>query len=50
MHALYFIDGLKDNKKDSYSQEMDGQVDEASEESSVKQHQTDQIYKAHWKT
>jgi hypothetical protein len=26
---------------------MVGQVDEASEESSVKQHQTDQIYKAH---
>ena len=34
----------------SYSQEMVGQVDEASEESSIKQHQTDQIYKAHWKT
>ncbi len=28
---------------DSYSQEMVGQVDEASEESSIKQHQTDQI-------
>jgi hypothetical protein len=27
---------------------MVGQVDEASEESSIKQHQTDQIYKAHW--
>jgi hypothetical protein len=27
---------------DSYSQEMVGQVDEASEESSIKQHQTDQ--------
>jgi hypothetical protein len=33
-----FINGLKDKKC------------EASEESSVKQHQTDQIYKAHWKT
>ncbi len=29
---------------------MVGQVDEASEESSIKQHQTDQIYKANWKT
>jgi hypothetical protein len=26
---------------------MVGQVDEAFEESSIKQHQTDQIYKAH---
>ncbi len=34
---------------DSFSQEMIGQVDEASEESSIKQHQTDQIYKAHWR-
>ncbi len=37
-------------KMDSYWQELVGQVDEASEESSIKQHQTDQIYKAHWKT
>ncbi len=28
---------------------MVAQVDEASEESSIKQHQTDQMYKAHWK-
>ncbi len=28
---------------------MVDQVDEASEESSIKRHQTDQIYKAHWK-
>ncbi len=28
---------------------MVGQVDEASEETSIRQHQTDQIYKAHWK-
>ncbi len=45
-----FIGGLNDIKLDSYWQEMIGQVDEASEESSIKQHQTDQIYKAHWKT
>ncbi len=45
-----FIDGLKDKKMDSYWQKMVGQVDEVSEESSIKQHQTDQIYKAHWKT
>ncbi len=37
-------------KIDSYWQEMVEQVDEASEESSIKQYQTDQIYKAHWKT
>jgi hypothetical protein len=35
---------------DLYQQQMVGQVDEAFEESSIKQHQTDQIYKAHWKT
>ncbi len=35
---------------DSYSQEMVGQVDEASEESSIKQHQTDQIYCLVWVT
>ncbi len=45
-----FVDGLKDKKMDSCWQEMDKQVDEASEESSIKQHQTDQICKAHWKT
>jgi hypothetical protein len=44
-----FIDGLKD-EIDSYWQEMVEQVDEASEESSIKQHQTDQICKADWKT
>ncbi len=29
---------------------MVGQVDEAYEEISIEQHQTDQIYKAYWKT
>jgi hypothetical protein len=29
---------------------MVGQVDETFEEGSIKQHQTDQIYKAYWKT
>ncbi len=33
-----------------YWQEMVGQVDKAFEEDSIKQHQTDQIYKAYWKT
>jgi hypothetical protein len=45
-----FIDGLKDKKWTRIDQKMVGQVDEASEESSIKQHQTDQIYNAYWKT
>jgi hypothetical protein len=44
-----FIDGLKD-KNGLILTKNGGQVDEASEESSIKQHQTDQIYKANWKT
>ncbi len=44
-----FIDGLMD-KKWTHIDQMVGQVDEASEESSIKQCQTDQIYKANWKT
>jgi hypothetical protein len=44
-----FIDGLKD-KIWTHIHKKWCQVDEASEESSIKQHQTDQIYKAHWKT
>jgi hypothetical protein len=43
-----FIDELKD--KTWTRPQMVGQVDEASEESSIKQHQTDLIYKTHWKT
>ncbi len=37
-------------KMDSYWQEMVGQVVKAFEEGSIKQLQTDQIYKAYWKT
>jgi hypothetical protein len=38
-----FINGLKDKNWTRIDHK-------ASEESSIKQHQTDQIYKAHWKT
>jgi hypothetical protein len=45
-----FINWLKDKNWTRIVRKIVGQVDEASEESSIKQHQTDQIYKAHWKT